>query len=59
MFVRSLRNRHIRYANATTLELLTHLFTGYAKINATNLEPNTAKMTILYDVNLLVETLFD
>ena len=59
MFVSSLRNRLILYANVTTLELLAHLNTVYAKINAANLEANTARMKMPYDTNLPVETLFD
>ena len=59
MFVRSLRNRHIGYANVTTLALLTHLYTVYAKINAADLEANTARMKEPYDVNLPIETFFD
>ena len=59
MFVRSLRNRHIGYANVTTLALLTHLYTVYAKINAADLEANTARMKVPYDVNLPIETFFD
>ena len=59
MFVRSLRNRHIGYANVTTLELLTHLYTVYAKINTADLEANTARMKVPYDVNLPIETFFD
>ena len=59
MFVRSLRNRHIGYANVTTLALLTHLYTVYAKINTADLEANTARMKVPYDVNLPIETFFD
>ena len=59
MFVRSLRNRHIGYANVTTLELLTHLYSTYAKISAADLEANTARMKLPYDVNLPIETMFD
>jgi len=59
MFVRILHNRHNGYANITNLKLLTHLYTIYAKINVADLEANTARMKMPYDVNLPVETLFD
>ena len=59
MFVCSLRNRHIVYANVTTLKLLTRLYTVYAKISAANLEANTSRMKIPYNVNLLIEPFFD
>ena len=59
MFVRSLRNRHIGYANVTTLELSTHIYTLYAKINAADLEKNTSRMKMPYDINFPIETLFD
>ena len=59
MFVRSLRNRHIGCTNVTALELLTHLYTVYAKISAADLEANTARMKVSYDVNLPIEIFFD
>ena len=33
MFIRSLRHRYIGYANVTTLQILTHLYSTYAHIN--------------------------
>ena len=59
MLVCSLRNRHIGYANVTSLKLLTHLYTVYAKISAANLKENTSRIKIPYDVNLPIETFFD
>ena len=59
MFVRSLRNRHIRYANVTTLQILTHLYTTYAKIKPSNLDANHNRMKASYDVNLPIEAFFD
>ena len=59
MFVRSLWNRHIGYANATTLQLLTHMYTVYARISATYLESNTSRIRIPYNINLPIETFFD
>ena len=59
MFVRALRYRHIGYANVTTLQLLTHLYTVYVNISATGLQENDEKMKTPYDPNLPIETLFD
>ena len=59
MFVCSLRNRRIDYANVTTLQLLAHMYTIYAKISAAGLESNTTRMKISYDVNLPIDTFFD
>ena len=59
IFVRSLRNRHIRYVNVTTLQLFTHLYTVYAKISADDLKANTFRMKLPYDINLPIETFFD
>ena len=59
MFVRSLRNIYIGYANVTTLELITYLYTVYAKISAADLEANNTRMKVPYDVNLPINTFFD
>jgi len=59
MFIRSLRNRHIGYANVTTLDLLAHLYRTYAKINTADLEANTTRMKERYDCNLPIENAFD
>ena len=37
MFVRALHNRHIRYANLTSLQLLAHRYTTYTQITAGDL----------------------
>ena len=59
MFVRSLRNRHIGYANVTTLQILTHLYTTYAQIKPSDLDANHDRMKAPYDCNLPIETFFD
>ena len=59
MFFRSLKNRHIRYANVTTLKTLTYLYTTCAKIKPSDLEENDKRMKASYDVNLPIETFFD
>ena len=59
MFIRSLRNRHIGYVNVTMLQLLTHLYGTYAKINTGDLELNTTRMKERYDVSLPIKNFFD
>ena len=59
MFTRALKNRHIGYANTTTKDLLTHLFTTYGEISGNNLRLNAAKTNAAYNVNLPIEVLFD
>jgi hypothetical protein len=58
-YVRSLRDRFIGYANVTTLQMLTHLYTAYAKISAGDLDDNDAKMKADWDPNQPIEVLID
>ena len=38
--IRSLRHKHVSYANVTTLTMLNHLYDCYARITLTDLEEN-------------------
>jgi hypothetical protein len=58
-YVRSLRDRFIGYATVTTLQMLTHLYTAYAKISAGDLDDNDAKMKADWDPNQPFEVLID
>ena len=58
MFVSSLADPHVGYANVTTLQLLQHLYDTYAKITDGDLEENKEAMAAAYDVNLPIETLY-
>jgi len=58
MFVSALSDPHVRYANISTMQLLTHLYNTYAKITDYNLEENKEAMAANYDVNLPIETFF-
>jgi hypothetical protein len=58
-YVRSLRDKYIGYANVTTLQMITHLYTSYAKISESDLEENDARMKADYDVNQPIEVLID
>ena len=44
MFVRALRNLHIRYANITLLQLMAHIYATYTQITAADLEKNGGKL---------------
>jgi hypothetical protein len=59
MFVRSLQTKYISYLNATTRQLLDHLYSQYAQISAADLQANDASFKTAYDPNLPIETLFD
>ena len=58
MFVSALSDSHVRYANVSTLQLLTYLYNTYAKIADYDLEENKEAMAANYDVNLPIETFF-
>ena len=58
MFVNGLNNRHIGYANVTTLQLLTHFYNNYAKIIDSDLINNKNTLNEPYDVNLPIEYFF-
>ena len=55
MFVISLNDKHVGYANCTTLDLLTHLYDTYGKISDADLRKNYKIMTEPYGVNLPIE----
>jgi hypothetical protein len=48
----------VGYANCTSLQLPTHLFTYYATIAPTELTQNYERLNTLYDPNQPIETLF-
>ena len=58
MFINALCDIHVGYANVTTLQLLTHLYTTYGKITDADLRKNLDLMNEPFDVNLPVETFF-
>ena len=58
-YVRSLRDRFIGYANVTTLQMLTHLYTAYANISEGNLEGNDSRMKTDWDPNQPFEIWID
>jgi len=43
-YIRALKDKYIGYANVTMLQMLTHLYTNYAKITPTDLNENDKRM---------------
>ena len=58
-YIRALQDRYVGYENVTTLEILTHLYTNYAKITLNNLQENVDEMKAPWDPNQPFETLVD
>ena len=50
-YIWSLRNKYIGYANISTLQMLTNLYSAYAKITESYLEENEKPMRANYNVN--------
>ena len=50
-YIRYLRDKYIGYDNITTLQMLTLLYTAYAKITKGDIEENDKRMHADYDVN--------
>ena len=55
-YVRALRDRYIGYANVTTLTLITHLYTAYARISQGDLDLNHDRLRTPWDPNQPFET---
>ena len=56
-YIRSLHDKYTSYANITTLQMLMHLYSAYAKITEGDLEENNKRMRTDYDVNQPMEVL--
>ena len=54
MFINILSDNHVGYANITTLQILTHLYSTYTNIADRGLEDNKDAMAAPYDVNLSI-----
>jgi hypothetical protein len=59
MYLKTLRNRITGFATATTLELLTHLYTAYGRLTPADLQGNGTRLRQPYDPNQPIEALFD
>ena len=58
MFINALCDRHVGYANVTTLDMLTHLYDTYGKITEIDLNKNQEVMNEPFDHNLPIESFF-
>jgi len=58
IYLCTLKMPYIGYGNVTVLQLLTHLYSTYAKISPGDLEANDKRMKAAYDPNLPIEFLF-
>jgi hypothetical protein len=57
MYLKSLRNRITGFATATTLEMLTHLYTSYGRLTPADLQGNDTRLRNPYDTNQPIEAL--
>ena len=58
IYICSLKQPYVAYGNVTVLQLLTHLYTTYARISPSDLAKNNLLMIRDYDPNLPIEFLF-
>ena len=58
IFINALCDRHVGYANVSTLNLLTHLYNTYGKITEVDLNRNHELMSEAFDPNLPIESFF-
>ena len=55
IFISAVSDAHVAYANVTTLELLTHLYTTYGSITDADLRRNQEVMSEDLDINLPID----
>jgi hypothetical protein len=58
-YLRTLRNRITGFANVTTLQLLSHLYTNYGRLSPADLQDNDTRMRNNYDPNQPIEAFID
>ena len=58
LYYKALNNAYTVYAGVTLRQLLDHLVTTYAAIDQFDFEKNQENMTVRYDPNSPIETLF-
>jgi hypothetical protein len=59
MYLRTLSHRITGFANTTTREMLTHLYTTYGRLSPADLQANDAKMKTNYDPSQPIEAFID
>lgn len=58
MYFKALRNPHVGYTNATTFQLIQHLYNTYGRITQIDLSDNEKRLKQTYDPTLPIENLF-
>ena len=58
IYICALKQPYVLYGNVTVLQILTHLYSTYARITPGDLEQNNVLMTKSWDPNLPIEFLF-
>lgn len=58
MFISTLSDVHVGYANVITLQIITRMYITYAKITDGGLEDDKDTLSAMYDVNMPIETLY-
>ena len=59
LYYKTLKHAHTGYTNVTLRQLLHHLVTTYAAIDQFDLKKNQEKLTVRYNPNAPIETLFE
>jgi hypothetical protein len=59
MYLRTLSHRITGFANVTTRQMLTHLYTTYGRLTPSDLQANDARMKTNYDPNQPIEAFLD
>jgi hypothetical protein len=59
MYLKTICNRNTGFATATTLEMLTHLYTSYSRLTPSDLQESDTQLCQQYDPNQSIKTLFD
>ena len=59
IFIRSLQHKYVGYGLTTTHAILDHLYVTYSNISSADLQENDAVFRTPFDVNQLIESLFD
>jgi hypothetical protein len=58
-YIQGLHDRHTSYNNASSMHILTHLYTAYGAINPIGIEDNDVKMRAPFDSTQPIKLLFD
>ena len=59
MYLKTLQNRHMGFANVTTKQMLWHLYDNYGVITPTEHAENDMRMKKIFDSTMLIENLYE